>query len=109
MKDNASLYVKSTKIPASVGYSRPVPDHSCTDAFVAIQIIHCYEYEDQKAIDLLKESGITHELIDLSNCPFTVRLKAKIRRINETPTLIWNDEKIIGPENIQRLLEKIKM
>ena len=107
MKDNTVLYVKSEKT-STFEHSRPVADHYCTDADRATQTIYTYKPEDQMAIDLLKEAGIVHKLIDLSNCPFSVRLKVIISRINETPALILNDRKIKGIENIRQVLQEIK-
>lgn len=99
--------MKSEKI-SIVELSRSVPDHSCTDAYRSTRTICNYKSEDQKAIDILKEAGIAYKLIDLSDCPFTVRLKAKIGGINETPTLILKNIKIEGIENVSQVLQETK-
>jgi len=107
LKDNPVLYIKSEKIPI-IEHTQGVSGHPCTGGFRATQTIYNYKPEDQKAIDLLKEAGIDHKIIDLSDCPFTDQLKAKITGVNETPTLVFNDRKIKGAENIKQVLQEIK-
>ena len=68
-----------------------------------------FKPEDEEAINLLNEAGIGYKLVDLSDCPFTVRMKAKILGINKTPTLVLgNGEKIKGIRNIRQAILKIK-
>ena len=105
LKNNAILYVKSEKIQMAQ-YSEGVPGHPCTGAYRATQTMHNYKPEDQKAIDLLKEAGVPHQLVDLSECSAAARLKAKITGINETPTLLMNGKKIKGVENISQALQE---
>lgn len=107
MVDNLILYVKSEKIPI-VRYSEGVTGHACTGAYRATQTDCIYKPEDKEALDLLKEVGTTYKLIDLSDCPFSTQLKAKITGVNETPTLVLNGRKIKGSQNIKQALHKIK-
>jgi len=107
LKNNLILYVKSEKIPI-VEHTQGVPGHPCTGGFRATQTIYNYKPEDQKAIDLLKDAGIDHKIIDLSDCSFTAQLKAKILGVNETPTLVLNDRRIKGADNIKQVLQEIK-
>jgi len=66
-----------------------------------------YLPEDQESINLLNQARIANNLIDLTQCGLATRLKAKISRI-ETPTLILNDTRIVGVENIKRVLKNVK-
>lgn len=105
---NLTLYVKSEKIPI-VQYSEGIPGHPCTAAYRVKEIFKRFKPEDEEAINLLKEAGINYKLVDLSDCPFTTQITAKIRGINETPTLVLeNREKVKGIQNIKQLLLKIK-
>lgn len=108
MKKSVILYVKSEKIPI-VEYQEGIPGHPCSGGYRATKIEHNYKPEDQKAVTLLKDSGTSHEIIDLSDCSFIIQMKAKILGINETPTLIIGDEKIKGVENIRKALQKINV
>jgi len=107
LKYNPVLYVKSEKIPL-VEYGEGVPGHPCTIALRTTQTIYNYKSEDQKAMDLLKEAGIAYKLVDLSDCSFTTQLKAKIIGVNKTPTMVLNNRKIKGAQNIRHVLEEIK-
>lgn len=107
MENNILLYVKSEKIP-TIQYTEGIQGHPCTAAYRATQVIYNYKPEDQKAMDLLKESGTPYRLVDLSDCSFLMQLKAKIFGINETPTLILNGVKIKGLENIKKALQEIR-
>lgn len=105
--DDFILYVKSEKI-SIFKYSEGVPHHPCTGAYRASQTIRNYTEQDEEAAELLNEAGITHKLIDLSDCSFIKQLKAKITGINETPTLILNGKKIKGIQNIKQALHQIE-
>jgi hypothetical protein len=105
MTDDAILYVKSSKT-SIVEYSRPVADHYCTDGYSATKVMYSYKPEDQECMELLKGAGMPHEVIDLSNCSFSARLRAKIAKLNETPTLVLNGERIKGLQAIKQVLQK---
>jgi len=105
--DNITLYVKSEKIPI-VQYSEGITGHPCTGAYRVKEIIKNFKPEDKEAMELLDQAQINYKLVDLSDCPFTVQLKAKILGINETPTLILGDEKIKGVQNIRQIISQIK-
>jgi len=75
---------------------------------MATQVTYKYKQEEEEAVNLLKEAGIAYRLVDLSNCSFTVLLKAKISGINEEPTLVLNHKKIKGIENIKKFLQELK-
>lgn len=105
---NLTLYVKSEKI-SIVQYSEGIPGHPCTAAYRVKEIFERFKPEDEEAINLLNEAGIDYNLVDLSDCPFTTQLAAKIRGINETPTLVLESgEKIKGVQNIKQMLLKIR-
>ena len=105
--DNITLYVKSENIPI-VQYSEGITGHPCTGAYRVKEIIKNFKPEDKEAMELLDQAQINYKLVDLSDCPFTVQLKAKILGINETPTLILGDEKIKGVQNIRQIISQIK-
>lgn len=65
-----------------------------------------YLEEDREAIEFLTQRGIKFNLIDLSNCPLSFRLKAKIARINKTPTLVLDDgTKLKGVQRIKEYFQ----
>jgi len=108
LKNNIILYVKSEKIPL-IDISECIPGHPCGEQpRKAVQVLQNYKAEDQEAIDILKEAGVVFKLVDLSICSFTTRLKAKMSRIDRTPTLVLNDRKIRGIANIKKALQEIK-
>ncbi|MDI6805569.1 MAG: hypothetical protein QMD20_02765 [Candidatus Bathyarchaeia archaeon] len=88
-----SVICKVRKI-SIVQYTEALPRHPCTGGLRETQVTYNYKPEDQKAVDLLKENGIACKVVDLSDCSFMIRLKAKMSGINETPTLILNGVKI---------------
>jgi glutaredoxin len=104
LKNNVILYVKSEKIQMTQ-YSEAVHGHPCTGAYRATQTMRNYKPEDQKAIDLLKEAGLSHQLVNLSECSAAARLKAKLTGVNETPTLLLKGKMIKGAENISQALQ----
>ena len=107
--DPPKLFVKSEIIIPTFQFQQGIRRHPCTDAYVAKEIVKKFKPEDEEAINLLNEAGIDYKLVDLSDCPFTVRIKAKILGINKTPTLVLgNGEKIEGVRNIRQAILKIE-
>ncbi len=107
MRKSLILYVKSEKIPI-IQHCQGISGHPCTGAYRVGETIYNYTSEDKAVIDLLEEAKIAYELVDLSDCPFSVQLKAKILGINKTPTLLLNNRKIKGVQNIKQALHQIK-
>lgn len=107
MADNITLYVKSDRVPI-VRHSESISGHPCTGAYRTDQIIYSFNQQDRESMDILEEAGITYRLVDLSDCSFMDQLKAKLKGINETPTLVLDDEKIKGPKNIRQVTKEIK-
>jgi len=113
LKDNILLYVKSKKV-SIIGYSQAPTVHTgwWVDGYgyhpLATRTTHNYKPEDQEAASLLKEAEIAYKLVDLSYCSFMVRLKARVQRIDETPTLILNNKKIRGIGDIKQALQGTK-
>ena len=111
--EHVILYVKSKKI--SMGDSDvSYPTQSLTSHGYIFgpytgkaKVIVNYLPEDQESINLLNQARIAYKLIDLTRCGFLTRLKADISRI-ETPTLILDDTRIVGVENIKRVLKNVK-
>jgi len=98
------LYVKSVSTGA-IERSPGFLFHSCD--LRETQNVTFYPEEDQKAIELLNGKNIKFELVDLSKCSFTTRLKAKIKGINKTPTLILDDGTILkGIQQIESYFNK---
>jgi hypothetical protein len=73
----------------------------------ATRVIRKYEPEDQEVISLLEKLGQTYKIVDLCGCSFPVWLRAKKKGIKETPTMILNQNKISGIENIKQALQRI--
>jgi hypothetical protein len=97
------LYVKSISTGA-IERSPGFFFHSCD--LRKVESITFYSEEDKEAIEFLKEKNIPFSLVDLSKCPFAVRLKAKFAGINNTPTLIFDDgKKLKGVQKIKAHFE----
>lgn len=94
------LYVSSVETGA-IERSPGFLFHSCD--LKKVQNFTAYAEEDQKAIEFLDERGIHYELVDLSKCAMTVKLKAKLNGINRTPTLVLdNGTKLDGILQIEQ-------
>jgi glutaredoxin len=61
--------------------------------------------EDQEAIGILRKNGITFKIVDLSQSTHVKRFVLKISGMR-TPTLIINDKKLVGLENIKKVMEE---
>jgi hypothetical protein len=72
------------------------------------EVIQTHSPQDQEVIDILNQTQIPYKLVDLCYCRFITRLKARISGI-KTPTLILNERKIIGVENIKQALKDFKI
>lgn len=104
---NLVLYVKSKKITLGSSSSFNIDHHGSviSTSPVTIQKFRNYSEEDQEAISLLEEARMVYTLVDLTENSFIMRLKAKISGI-KTPTLILDNKKIVGVENIKQALRK---
>lgn len=106
--ENLTLYVKSKKISVHKSSSLEVHHGQVFGTFSrTVQTMVNYPPEDQEALNLLNQVGADYKLIDLTDCPLIMWLKARISRM-KTPTLIWNDRKIVGVENIRQALKDFK-
>jgi len=105
--ENITLYVKSEKIPI-VQFGEGISGHPCTGAYRVKEIIENFKPEDREAMELLDQAKVSYKLVNLSDCSFITQLKAKILGINETPTLIFESEKIKGIQNIRQRISQIK-
>ena len=50
-----------------------------------------YLEEDLEAIEFLKEKGVFFNLIDLSRCPVSIKIKAMLKGANRTSTLVLDN------------------
>lgn len=116
MEDYPTLYVRSEKV-YTTQYSSLFRNQDFwtlvhdipVGASKASQTMKNYKMQDKEAMDLLEKLGIHFNLVDLSNCSLVFKLKTKITRINETPTLVLNNTKIKGIQNIKEALHEIKV
>jgi len=97
--EEAILYVKSTKLDL-VSWTMPHHDHWCSAGYRSKSTQKAFSGEDQEAIEILEKSNIPHLVIDLSDCPLTFRMNAKLQGINNTPTLVVGSEKVKGLHEI---------
>lgn len=106
--ENIVLYVKSKKVSigqsASFDIAHGVYMGSSSGTS---QTFKNYLTEDEEAIKVLKESGFSYTLVDLTESSSATRLKARIGGIR-TPTMILNGKKVVGLENIKQALRQIK-
>ena len=101
------LYVRSKEVSfgTSPGFSSvygQVTVHSGS-----LRTTRSYGPDDQEAINLLEENKIAYTLVDLTGSSFAVRLKAKLGGV-KTPTMTWNEKKIVGTEDIKQALKEVK-
>jgi len=78
----------------------PHRDHWCSAGYRSKGTHKTFDEEDREAIETLERSSIPHLIIDLSDCPLTFRMKAKLQGINKTPTLMIGSEKVKGLHEI---------
>ena len=96
------LYVKSEKIDAELKYTIPHRGHWCTAGYMSQGTEKYLFPKDKDAVEFLEQKGISFNLIDLSECSFMTRLRAKLSGINKTPTLILDDDtRLKGVEQIR--------
>jgi glutaredoxin len=103
---NVYLYVKSEKVYVTE-YTMPHQSgggHWCSAGYRAQQTLRCLNENEQKAKQLLESAAINYKIIDLGESSFLTKIKAKLKGVNETPTLIFGNRKIEGIENIQNFL-----
>ena len=97
------LYVSSVSTGA-IQRSPGFLFHSCD--LRGTENLSFYLDEDREAIEFLTEKGIKFNLVDLSRCPFTVKLRAKITGVNKTPTLVLDDgTKLKGIQQIKEYFQ----
>jgi len=103
----AILYVKSKKIILGQGSGFSEHHGYVSSSSESNEEFENYPPDDQEVISLLNQAEIAYKLIDIAKLPFTMKLKTKMSGIR-TPTLVLNDKKIVGLEEIKRALEEIK-
>jgi len=97
------LYVKSEKI-YQTQYTMPHKSgggHWCSAGYRATQTNRIYSEEDKQAMQLLENANMNYRLVDLSDTTAISQLKARIRRVNKTPTLIHMGRMHKGLEEIK--------
>lgn len=102
------LYVNSQKVNL-VEYTMPHQSgggHWCSAGYRSKGTLRNYPAEDEEAIKQLESKGFSFDLIDLSDCPFSIELKARIKGISRTPALILDNKTKF--EGIDRIREYIK-
>jgi hypothetical protein len=98
------LFVKSISTGA-IERSPGFLFHSCD--LRGKENITFYPEEDREAIELLEGRSLSFEIVDLSRCPLKTRLKAIVKGINTTPTIILdNGTKLKGINQIRDYFAK---
>lgn len=103
VEESLILFVKSEKIE-QVAWSMPHHDHGCSASYRAIKTEFVLGEEDKKAIEALKKTGLRYNVVDLGLASATIRIKAKTKGINTTPTLIYKGQKFKGLRQIVEML-----
>ena len=85
----------------------PHHDHWCSAGYRAAKTDLILGEEDKKAVELLEKTGLRYILVDLGLASATTRIKAKIKGVNTTPTLIYKNLKLKGLQQITTMLEAI--
>lgn len=101
------LYLKSEKFDL-VEYTMPHWGHWCSAGYRSKGTEFFYTGDDAEAKTLIENSelGNSCKIVDLSNCNFLFRLQAKLIGVNKTPTLVVDDKKYKGLENIKKFLNQ---
>jgi hypothetical protein len=105
MSKTAILYVKSEKIE-HVEYTTPNWGHWCSAGYRVTETDFALNEEDRKAIELLEKSGLLFKVVDLGLASAFTRIRAKIKGVNKTPTLVFMARKLKGLKEIEAALEK---
>jgi hypothetical protein len=106
MPESLILYVKSEKFE-QVQWTMPHHDHYCSAGYRAQKADFVLSENDQKAIDVVKETGLEYTLVDLGLAGGATRLKAKTDGIKTTPTLIYRGQKLEGLLQVMEMLKTI--
>jgi len=101
------LYLKSEKFDL-VEYTVPNWGHWCSAGYRSKGTEFFYKKDDAEAKTLIESSKLKTlcEIVDLSNCNFLFRMRAKLIGVNETPTLVVDDKKYKGLEEIRKFLNQ---
>lgn len=109
MADKIEVYIKNENVVISQGIMRPVIDHYCTDGTMSKTESIVPEREKLAltvAEEFANEKGLSFEVCDVHT--FKGKLKAKLRGVRTTPTIIIGENKIEGelaPELLKSKLE----
>jgi len=105
VKEKPVLFVKSEKVER-LEYTVPNFGHYCSAGYRATGTNCALCEEDQKAIELIEKAGISYVLVDLGQASAALRLKARMRGIKTTPTLIYEGQKL---EKLQGIMSIIRL
>jgi glutaredoxin len=101
------LYVKSQKADL-VSYTMPNRDHYCSAGYRSQGVLASYGPEDEEALAILRSKSANFSLVDLSSCSLENKLRARMRGIRRTPTIVLNDgSKIEGISRIRDYMEAL--
>jgi len=97
MGSKIQIYIKNEEVLVTQGVTRPVVDHYCTDREI-VKTERVMADSDLQALNIVKEfaneKGIPVEVCDVNTT--TGKLKASLRGIRTTPTIIVGKVRIEG-------------
>jgi hypothetical protein len=79
--------------------------HYCSAGYRATGINCALCEEDQETIEFLEKAGIVYVLVDLGQASIAMRLKARMKGIKTTPTLMYEGWKL---EKLQQIMSSIE-
>lgn len=95
--DKIEVYIKNEDVVVSQGIIRPVVDHACTDGMTG-KTERIVSVSDRLALDVAEafanERGLILEVHDVHT--FRGRLKALLKGVSKTPTIIVGNSRIEG-------------
>jgi hypothetical protein len=103
------VYIKNVNVISTQGFVRPLADHYCTDRTVS-KTERILPESDELTLKIVKEfakeKGLDVEVCNVHT--FTGKLKARIRGVRVTPTVLLSQSRIEGdltPETLRTRLE----
>jgi hypothetical protein len=109
MADRIEIYIKNEKIVVSEGFVRPVIDHPCLDRNIS-RVQRILSENDRLALEFTEQfandKGLPVEVYDVHT--FKGKLKAWLKGISTTPTIIVGTSRIEGELTPEQLKCKLQ-
>jgi len=109
LADRLEVYIRNKNVVVSTGIVRPVADHWCTDGMTG-KTESIMPENDRSALkiaeEFAEENGLSVDIYDVSS--IKGKLKARLRHVETTPTIIIGNSRIEGEFTPEELKNKLQ-